>query len=313
MPKADETKRLGYKTPGGTALEVEGVCRFDESSIACWDADGHSAEDVRQLIESSLTKQPEYGNLQIRYGMKNRIVVIRQTSVPVVNGVGERRNLSVMTVGSDPRFGSGYVNLQEASTPWKPGEPQVRHEARLFAADKQARETQMRVMMSEPMTREVDLPLQVGGKASLNGCTFRVMSIGNAPPDSAGWVGGSPNARVWSVKLAESGKPDRPASFFPHVKTPTYVDKAGKLVDQNTFMEWQRKRMEAYRTPGPHEYRPEDEPYRMVNVNMRRTVRMSGEETEIVMNVDPKLLGKITMGGSYMRTIDITGIPLDPK
>lgn len=307
MTKADLSHRLGYRIEGGPAIEVEGVCRFDESSIACWDGEGKKDGELTKRVESGLTMSPGSNNLQIRYGMKNRILVVRTTSPTFTIGRGDRRSLNLTTVGSDPRYGvGGYVQLPEQTPNWTPGATQIRYEARLFAVDKSTRETQMRLMMSEPLPKEAELKLAVNSRATLNGCTFRVLSI--APADANRMMFGQ--TKAWTVKIEQTGQPSRPANYYPRTDM-LYVDKFGKLVDQGTYLDWQQKRMATIQaTPGS--FPPSEERYRPVVLSVMGS---SGGPNlqEITINADPKSLGKIRMAGNYTRTIDVTGIPLDPR
>ena len=214
IPKAEETHRLGYRIEGGAAMEVEGVCRFDESSVACWDAGGKPDQAITDRVKAGLDRGPDTSNLQIRYGMKNRILVVRQTTPALVNGQGDRRSLNLMEVGPDPRYGSGgYVQLPEERVQWNPKVPSVRREARLFSVDRDARETRMRVMVSEPMPERAELKLSKGASATLNGVTWRVVSTTPAPERSPSF--GMATGKMWTVKVALSGRPQASGESLP--------------------------------------------------------------------------------------------------
>ncbi len=304
-PKADETHRLGYRIEGSGAVEVEGVCRFDESEIACWDGAGKPNEELADRIRQGLSGQEAYSNLSIRFGRKNRIVVVRQeqeqTSSP-----GPRRSINLQAVGTDSSSGS-YINLPPESSTFEQGKPYVSRNARLVAEEKGARETKMRLMVSEPMPESPVLQLRKGATAELGGVRFTVESIQKGNAMRGGFFGGD-TKDVWTVRLARSGKTARPAMFGPTIDTMRYVGPKGELVGNEVFQAWQRKQMEAAQKKGNWDM--SRSPYRSIQIG---TSMESPGKMEFVVNADPSKVGSIRIYGAYQRIVDVTGIPLDPQ
>ncbi len=303
MPKADETRRLGYRVEGSGALELEGVCRFSESEVACWDSTGKDLPGLKAQIENALN-QPNGGSdgLTVRFGRKNRIVVVRREQA-VFRGE-PMTSLNLQSIGTDPRQGSGYLNLQSETPNFDSNKPIVGHEARIQAFDKDAKETQMRVMVSEPIPGSPEIALRKGASVSFAGCRFTVAAVEKGSART-GPMFNSGKGEGWTVRLAQAGSPSRPASFSVQNDRPLYRDAKGALVAPETYRKWTQ---EAQRK-GVWDF--SKSPFQPVHVSGYGIGR-DGMLT-IVLNTNPKLVKTARLNGSFMRTVDLTGVPLDPR
>jgi len=89
-----------------------------------------------------------------------------------------------------------------------------------------------------------------------------------------------------------------------------YRDQDGKPVSAERFQkEMQEKMAAAHETGGPRSYNLTESKFSWV---MQSTMR-DKDIFYLQVGIDPKYISKLSVGGGTMKTIEITGIPLDPK
>ena len=312
ITKGDKPRRLGYRTEGGNAIEVAGVCRFSESEVVCWDAQGRTSDLIAANVRSALTDKDRLGRTVVEFGRKNRIVVVRNEQPPFGDRTDQEQTLRIDDYGTPGReHGSGnIVDLRVGDSTPVPGKPFVTYSAFAVAEDEGTRETGMRIAVSKPMPTTVDLSLKKGASVLYGGCRFTVTDVGKRDPSKGGFFGGSPD-EVWTVRVRRSGEPSQASMFsIGNASVATYVDASGKVVGDGPYQAYWKARSDEYRKTGKH-FDVSEFPFKRILLTGFAFPKQT--EFEVTTNVDPRRIGKVRLLGTTVRAVEVTGIPLDPK
>lgn len=333
QPKADQTISGRYADGNGQTIEIEGVAKISENSIVCWDMQGNRSKALEEKVAASLKRQsdrnPDSGpSLNLRYGKKNRVIIIKTTRVMAQQSDGKPRGFSqVLSAGSTTRGGSYiYLDLQH-DIQFKPGEPYIQYDVRTVSEDLSKTTTTVRISEVQPTSEQPMFPCKVGSTFNFLGRTYKITNIAKGAKQSANsggnWSGiNSPKIPFWTITLSRSsGTESNENVVFSPVDAKGqnlgFVDKGGNLV---TVEEYQKRVREAIANrkksmqPGVALMaQPGTEFYPAFSGSSGFRPDGSGETMSMQVFVNPAKIPLLKVHGSRTRYIDITGIPLDPK
>ncbi|MEQ1823415.1 MAG: hypothetical protein ABL949_12975 [Fimbriimonadaceae bacterium] len=319
MPAAD-VKVEGVAEDLGSKVEIEGVCKISEDSISCWKVDGTSYEDLEKRIRASFDKQDNnygYGSgpsVQIRLGKKNRVVVFKTTR-PMSSSGG----LTLQSVGDDRFGGSSYfsINLNDENMrTYDMNKPMVSYEVRSVSAEFNQTTTSARLMSFEPVRENPSMDFKIGASAPFEGRTYTVQSFGPAKKrEGMGYMSGQEGK--FEVVIRVSGPQNKISPSFQPANSSgerfAHVDKAGNPVTQEeyqakvrTYSENMQKAMRAGNNRPQSDYPQYAQAY-------LQPIGGTPETMIFVTALNPKHIAKLKITGSRMKSIELTGIPLDPK
>lgn len=313
-PKADVDSPLTYDD-GSNKVVVEGVCRVQEDEVSCWDANGSKAPDLSAKVKESITKSSSsyQPTLAFRYGKKNRLIVwkvVRQTSSESASATSVNVISAGNSVESDLASYGIQLNYQGTNHSSMSGDFTT-YGCKAVSEAGTEKSTRLRLGAFTRFEQMVTLDCKVGAKAQLAGFTVKVDSIN---PGSRYATPRTTGEKVWSIGLKVAGAPANMSTMIQALgedgKFLQYRDQDGKPVSAERFQkEMQEKMAAAHETGGPRSYNLTESKFSWV---MQSTMR-DKDIFYLQVGIDPKYISKLSVGGGTMKTIEITGIPLDPK
>lgn len=273
-------------------ITLQGVCKYSEDSVQCWDPQGAASAVLTGKMKDALLKNSYYG--QISYGKKNRIAVFKVE--PEKDAHGNQYNLSASSGGfeigtDDPSDRYATVRIVETT---------------------EATEGTVRYSLNRSEPESGILKLAVGEQITYQGRTAKIEKIVKSDIGAADnrtryvWtIFGKGSVGNWSRLLASKDGVSIPAVDING--NPAYV--AFELIAPDArYSGMSPTPLKKY-----HYFRP----YFGTGMNpygyYDSGYPSAPNEFSISMNIDPtKVLGmKFQSWGS--QTIEISGIPLDPK
>lgn len=327
-PKADETVRGRYTSPGGTTVEIAGVCRVTEDSISCWSPDGSKNKDLEKRVEDALTNRTRFGgqNLSFAYKKKNRVVIVKTVWPPMGNGMGGGVNL--MSIGSPSNGYSGGFQLNDFSRPvaYDPRQPRESYEARTVSVDPNVDVTSAYFNVTETSPKEGTLELHKGAKCTIEDASLTVESIskGPGPMGMRGWPVSSGSVQPhqeeqWTIEV-KLGNPSSKYRLNVSVggsRGALFVGPNGRIVDAREYEQAMMARNQAMmetskRNPDGSTTVTNRKPameYRPVNCFVNFT---GGPHMSYTINADPKFVKRLTVRATKSKLVELKGVRLDP-
>jgi len=325
MPAANVTVSDSKYAVGNSSIEVDGVCKVTEDTVACWKADGSKNKDLEERIEKSVsdTTHGFGGRFTVAYKKKNRVIVFKNTSA---YGGSGGASIYISSVGENPYGGGdfGGFNLQTDSAPGQP--VNTRYECRSVAAEPGAKTTKARLQSTEIVVSGLLVQNKKGASVSHESAKVTVESTakGNAlrgpmPGPMSGGMGGPMGGQpqnVWTVTFKVSGA--SPELHFScgaadsQGRPIQWVDKSGKPVSQEEFSKWSQEnnRIQSEAARAGKRLPPPQQKYFMAQGGYSSS---SGSQLTMITQIDPKYISKFIVGATKTKTIDLTKIPLDPR
>lgn len=309
-PKADQTIAGSYESPT-QKVEIDAICSYAEG-IRCWNMQGAKNDEAEAKINQAIAKSAENGysggtQATIRLGMKNRMVVIKTTDYRGNrDGSQPRTYVHVQGGGSSPNYsGHANINLEQPRNNFDSPE-HFRYEVRLLSEKQEASSTSLRLAQTEQLSDFGTIELKVGSKAQFAGYSLTVASIKPGSPREM--YGGGQGQKTWTVVIKHSGTPSREANLHFSVvgddgNPIQFVNAAGDPVSQAKYQEHMQKMMNS-QNPGSRAM-----PFRNAQGGSMR----QGNETQVMLQMNPAKIKSLRIQGNFNRIIDVTGIPMDPK
>ncbi len=304
-PPAEESRALKY-TAGGTTLEVAGACMVTEDSVRCWDARGAAAPDIRERVEKALldTRFGMNQAIRMRYKAKNRLVVMRTTRTSDSN----RSYMMVEGIGDPSADGGGGGSLmmeEEYTSAREPGQP--RYQGYFVSAKPANKSVSARVRLTDQSLVTERLAAKVGAALSVDGVSIKIRAIRKASEEDMR-SSGMPRAQgvSWTVEVEVKQGTSRPAQFNltpldKQGQSIQHVDAKGVPQDQASF----QAEMDAQMRSG--------KPFFGYRSTAMQSMWNSSGQVLYSLSVKPDFVHSFAVGVSRSRSIDITGILLDPK
>lgn len=309
-PKADQTIAGSYESPT-QKVEIDAICSYAEG-IRCWNMQGAKNDEAEAKINQAIAKSAENeysGGTQatIRLGMKNRMVVIKTTDYRGNrDGSQPRTYVHVQGGGSSPQYsGHANINLEQPQNNFDSPE-HFRYEVRLLSEKQEASSTTLRLAQTEQLPDFGTIELKIGSKAQFAGYSLTVASIKPGSPREM--YGGGQGQKTWTVVIKHSGTPSREANLHFIVvgddgNPIQFADAAGNPVSQAKYQEHMQKMMNS------QEASSRAMPFRHAQGGSMK----QGNETQVMLQVNPARIKSLRIQGNFNRIIDVTGIPMDPK
>lgn len=194
----DETLTGGRVMRGDAALNVVGVCGYDQDNVSCWDMRGRPRPDLAKEIEKKLeamTKAPKrHGSIPYAHGKLNRILVT-DTISPRTGG----RHVNFERLEKGQVYST--FNLQMAEP--KPSAPSVMRTGQFFGAD--GGSTAVSIVVSESYSKPevLNLEFREGATLSIGSRKATLIKIHEPRADEiVGWVP-PPSEGAFKAYLAE--------------------------------------------------------------------------------------------------------------
>ena len=303
-PPGEERIALRYSA-AGTTIEVAGACLITEDSVRCWDARGQTSAALRARVESALT-DPRYGNqaIRIHYKAKNRLVVMKTTRAP---NSGSGTDVHVAGFG-DFQGSAGFLMMPEDPQSFSPQAVHTQYQGHFVAASVGDKTTRARIVVTDHGPTQARLDAKAGATLSEGGVTVRIRTLRKATEvEKRTLVYANIANPFWIVEVEVKQSSGRPARviLFPIGKDGhpiQYVDGKGGPVDPAR----QRAEMEEMVRKGE----PIKSSFRSANMN---AMGYSEGATTFFLRVDPGFVDAFEWAIYQSKTVDITGILLDPK
>jgi|GEM_PF-5260583 len=300
--RADLTAIGKYKSADGATLEVVGVCRATDDNVTCWKLDGSDSKDLVGFIKADLAKQapanPYAGAFTFRFGRKNRIVIVKSTQPTGMVGA----SFAIVGVGARPNLGGFGMQTTESTV-----QGQTSHyELRACAEDLKATTTTLHALEYQSAAPSKAIDCRMGANVAVNGETYTINTIVPQDKNTSGPFNGLPS---WIIRFKCNRNGPSPSSVQLDFLDASghalqYVDPAGKPVSDEEYQRMIQK----------NSGNSENEPVN-VSTYRRARVQINGQPDGLYVatSFDPSLISKIAIRVTYSRSIDIAGIPLDPK
>jgi hypothetical protein len=311
LPKADATVSQVYTAPDGNKIEIEGVCKITEDSVGCWNSDGSADDDLTKKIRETLEKQsqgsgPFGSSISIRYGKKNRMIVLKTTAKSAdMSQFSLAHDASDMSRFNSP-FGFG-LNMTEGRPPQTP--QTVRYDTRNLSEDPSAQAVTTRLRLTSRIKDEPTLDKKVGSTVKLGADTLRMVSITKDP--NGQMLLGPRDA--WVLKIESTTPTDHPAEF-----TVVPLNSSGETIvnadDNGNPVTEKQTRDEQLRVSTELQKNPTKSPFSL----MKRRYQAVGNRNvngvrDLVLYVNPSKVSKFKITGTTSKYIDFKDIRLDPK
>ena len=294
MGAPDETVQLRYVAANGSVVEIVGVCYVTEASVECWDGQGKPHLRLTEAIENSL-KSGQYGStVSLKYGKKNRFVVVR-TMQPQGSS-----NLYIDTNRRNGSSGSSF-DLRSMVDDISSNIYLDYKVLRLYF-DHDATETFVEFTENVNLNARISISFKEGEEFSVNGISYVI-----GKPTKTQAPGFGRPATGWTASVGSHGKASRTFRYSGQAigedgEVIQYIDENGRPISREEHETRMRRAMPSgspmpsYGTAG------------YVSVNLSD----DGRSGSIVTGVDPKYIKEVRITPTWVRRIRIEGIPLDP-
>ena len=261
---------------------MDGVCRYDERSVVCWDGAGKDSERLAAEVKSALSGYPGGPHLPVVYGQKSRLAVAlvpssRADRAPVWSVDAEPTSAASIDLGlpraRDGRARSLVVMMGSARTV----------------------EGALRFTQRTRLPAEISIDLKPGSSAKLEGTALTVSKVEklSAADEDRFFVRNRP---AWRVVIVQRGTSNRHLEFFPVDPYPAVMaDGRRSSIDSSSH--------------GKIAYAPKDAPA----IRSIYYSELPEGAVAVLLYGDPAKVKRLTLGGSEVRTISMSGVPLDPK
>ncbi len=303
VPKADMIAELAYTSEAGNKVELAGVCKLGEDTVACWGPKGEPNKDLEKLMLESLkvpgiagSNQPTMG---LKFGMKNRVVVLKVTSPATPSGGTAISALNVTGFGSNPMRQSNPIQMKMPSQ--AENGPFIRYVAQPVVEEPSAKTTTARLVQRDTLKESKELPMKVGETANLSGQLIKLSRIISGVRDPL-LAGESDRTRPsWMIEFDQTGSAGLQISIHLELCDESgvpiqYVDPQGSPVTKAKFDEL----MQSGNADG-------------ISATVTGATRSEPRRVRAVIYVNPEVISKIILHGVRQTTIELAGIPLDPK
>ncbi len=306
MPQPDEIVATPYRTPYGDTVDVYGVCKVTEDSVACWKRDGSDNPELRkELLHQLEGSAPGHGQISTLYGNKNRLVVL-QTTLPATFA-GVRRRWSIVA----PEPGNYFRHVAFAGGTYADGRNQVQYSGVGVSAPRDQRTASVLIRVQHPVIEVSTLDIAPGASSSFQGIGFRIRSVDLIKPgseQSAPYFRG----KAWKIQIEIK----RPADDETDLEY-TPLDHDGNLVRfsdtlGNPLSDKQYEEQRRAYFAAPHTGQ-----LSALMDYVREAVFDGSFDQEGLVTVfdmvDPKAAPTLQINGAVPHYVKLGGIPLDPK
>lgn len=296
-PKADVTVK-GMYTSGEMKAEVYGVAKISEEGIVCWTPDGKRSKDLEDRLTTGLLSFPRGVTIPFMYGKKNRIVIVLLEHPRKSAASKPQARLGVFSIGSDLTLPVAPLGIRLSSPPRKATAPPQEYEFRAVAVDKSVTTTTLRLTQTEPLPEVKEIDCKEGATASIGGQIYKISRILKGVR-SMYFMGLDTKRPAWTVVFDRSGT--KGGLVTTSISAKDQEGRTISMVDKDGVPSFRHDNSYPA-TSGPDYFTEVMGPSRS---EPRRVVT--------ILFISPEKIGKLVLTGSRTKTIDITGIPLEPK
>lgn len=274
-----------YRGPEGS-IELEGVCKIDETSVSCWKADGKPHETMRQRIVSHLQRDTFFS---VHFGKKTRYAVFRvksSTSSDITS------DLSGITLESDTEHSN---RNQLVAVP--------------VVTDLREKTASITLRTSVGGDQSEPLPIEEGASIIYHAAKIRVARVVKSEIDPAMY--GNWALSRWLISIAyEGGFPTYMwvTAFDKDDRMIDAVDADGKPVKVDTHLLNELPLIQPMSNNAPPLQRAA-----IQGVTRGYSSRPSLGDRTLVSNIDPQFIKHISISIRSGRMLTITDIPMEPR
>ena len=300
----DVTVQLKYVASNGSVVEVFGVCHVTETSVECWDGLGKPHLRLAEAIENSL-KSGEFGStVSLRYGKKNRFIVVR-TMRPQ-----GRSGLYIDTSKRNGSYGGSYglkSIVDDVSS-----NVYLDYKVIRMYFDNDATETFVELTERINLNTTISISHVDGEEFSLNGVSYVLGKVTKAQSS-----GSRQSAPAWLISVSSDGKARRSFSYSAIAigkdgEAIQYIDEKGRPLSVAENDERLGKLQQSGSGAvgfgaggfGIGGFGP--------GIFVSVSLPDDGRPGYFRTGIDPKYIKEIRITPTWVRRIRIEGIPLDP-
>ena len=293
-----------YTLPDSSVVKFEGVCRFNDTEISCWDPKGASAPHLAETI-GAFYQGNSSQDLSFGFRKKNRLIVLSHT------GANNGMNLSLAD--------GQYMQTMQTNS----GSNSYTLFWGLLKASPDANTARVIV---QPGMYPVGQPTRIrfadGVKLDYGGIS---LELGGAKPLKPGddrfgptyWTnyGGLPQqGKLWNYFLSIRD-PQQSRIFFQYTlidksgQKIEYVDREGNPVSALTYVKSQPAPSQPNYFPAGNQANPRQKYFQAM-------IQPAGTESDVTIlrsNVNPDRVGDMEVSGQKQASLLLKDIPLDPK
>jgi hypothetical protein len=306
---SDQSVAGSYTAPDGTLVEVVGVCKVTEESVACWTGTGDKNPDLEARVKQTL-KDAARGLPfpSIAFGKKNRLVFFKATkpanSSTVYDGV-ER----VEGGRASPYFLGGMATPEERT------DGLVTWFAAAAVTDSDSHKVSVQVRHVRWLDEIEEFKPKVGATFKYSGINQIVREIKDVSKTSPMML--QPGDKLWQISVESKTPTSGSIDLWL-----TALNKSGETLEfaddkGNGLTAAERKRQSDQRFKEMQKYKPEEVPMRLHVFALRPAVQgpmeRKGNLTKFTMYVNPSKVDKMRAKGQLATFIEFKDIALDPK
>jgi hypothetical protein len=295
--KADKKYEIG-----SSKVELIGVCKANETEVACWGPEGEPAPQIESELKAAFASG-DYRTVPIKYGRKTRIAVFKTTNPPYGDPASTR---------IDPYFQSqnGNFDWPSRSTGAIAGALQEETRAVIITAGPTETTGQVSTSLTRNEAPSARIPLREGARLDYMGCSFTIRKITKTSLDLTAYdpAGSSRWAIAMTAKMPEGLRPNLSwAAIDESSLVIRTLDKDGNpvIADPNAVMNI-RNNPDPNRAKTPNLFQAALTPAAGYQPQ-------PSDDYTIFTNINPAKVKEIYAFGSLSTPVTITGIPLEPK
>ena len=327
-PPLPEQHILDYKVEHhNQEIVVEGVCKGDESDVGCWKPNGEPDAKLSAEVRSMIKTQTPFGESQLRFNKKNRLLILRQTST-IDNKIRPTVGPGLSSYGLDTsrqdvnEGWSGVRTYSQMKERFRGNDPLITREVYLGWFDRGAKTTRYQHQFVDVTTEHIVIPPKVGRfKADRN--DYEITQIkdesSQIPQPNSDWQTGG---TLVGVRQINAVNPNTILNVLPaNEKGVPYAGNNihGDPIDLNEYnrlmKEWQREIQVAQKPGADHAKaspsRPQIGYLAWLLVDPYQGYPKGTNQAKI--GIQPNKIKKLFVQIFHRRAVSLDNIHLDPK